>query len=193
MKKYLGLILLLALAACQSNNSYTISGTLPGNQYDGEYIFLTPLGNAPREKVDSLTISNGKFCFTGKTNTTEMYVIRVRPALRVKLQDLLIVKEQGNIIAKIGQPSFGGGTPLNDSLQSWKEQKMILDSLYFDLYEQYRKASEPDKTALKQKGDSLYSQIVDFNLGFIQRNKGNVVGEFVERMTGNPKQHKSNP
>ena len=42
-----------------------IEGTLPSVKYDGEWIYLVPMENAPG-RVDSVKITNASFSFSGQ-------------------------------------------------------------------------------------------------------------------------------
>ena len=102
--------------------------------------------------------------------------------LRINLQELLVVKEPGEIAVKIGSKSSAGGTALNDSIQQWKEKKAVADFLYEDLSHQYKMANEADQSVIKQKEDSLSVRIVKFHYNFVLHNLNNVVGKFVKKM-----------
>jgi len=177
-------ILLLLLLSCQTGSHYVITGQLPDKTYNGEKIYLVPLENAVKERVDSTIIADESFKFEGTLKTPEILIIRAKPVLRINLQELLVVKESGNIIVKIGNKSSAGGTALNDSLQQWKEKKAVADFLYEDMRHQYKMASEADKTVIKQKEDSLSARIVNFHYNFVLHNRNNVVGKFVKKMMG---------
>ena len=67
-----------------------IEGTLPSVKYDGEWIYLVPMENAPG-RVDSVKITNASFSFSGQGE--EMRVLRLRHLLRIYIQELLVVTE----------------------------------------------------------------------------------------------------
>ncbi|MCX6239642.1 MAG: DUF4369 domain-containing protein [Bacteroidia bacterium] len=123
-------ILLFILIGCRTDPQFVINGQLPDKTYDGEKIYLVPLENAVKERVDSTIIADGTFKFEGAIKTSEIYMIRAKPVLRYNLQELLVVKETGIITVKIGNKSSAGGTALNDSLQQWKEKKAVADFLF---------------------------------------------------------------
>ena len=57
---------LLHWASCgNSGQNYVIEGTLPSVKYDGEWIYLVPMENAPG-RVDSVKITNASFSFSGQ-------------------------------------------------------------------------------------------------------------------------------
>lgn len=177
-------LLLLILIGCKTDPQYVIKGQLPDKTYDGEKIYLVPLENATKERVDSTIIADGAFNFKGTTKTSEILIIRAKPVLRYNLQELLVVKEPGIITVIIGNKSSAGGTALNDSLQQWKEKKAVADFLYEDLRHQFKMANVADQALLKQKADSLNARIVDFHYNFVRNNRNNVVGKFVKKMMG---------
>lgn len=181
MRKYLIFFFMfcLAFASCKTESTYTIEGTLPNSNYDGEFIFLTPLVNATRERVDSTFISGGRFRFTGLAADSEMFVLRTRPILRFELQELLLVKEQGTTQVQIGSISSATGTPLNDSMQLWKDKLSSFDSLNYLLASQFEGADPDQKQKLITQSDSLKLEINRFNYQFVLNNQQNVVGKFV--------------
>jgi len=180
MRRYL--VFLLILSGCQSGGSYMIKGHLPDATSNGEWIYLVPLENASKERVDSVMIANETFQFEGSAESPEIYIIRTKPILRLTLQELLIVKEPGELIVKIGRNSSVNGTVLNDSLQQWKEKKMRTDFLNEELRQKYKIAGISEQALIKQKSDSLNSLIMDSHYNFIRNNKDNVVGQFVQKI-----------
>ena len=188
------LIFLLILAGCQSDTDLTIKGHLPDTSTDGAWIFLVPLENASKERVDSVMIANGAFQFKESAEVPEIYIIRAKPVLRLTLQELLVVKEPGELIVNIGKNSSAGGTVLNDSLQHWKETKMMADYLHEELWQKLKTADVAEQAVIKQKSDSLNARMVDFHYDFVRRNQDNIVGKFVNKMIGDsfsPEQKKS--
>ncbi|WP_340111733.1 DUF4369 domain-containing protein [Maribellus mangrovi] len=175
------LILALGFMSCNSNKEFEITGQLPDKSFDGEWIYLVPMVNAPVERVDSTTIRDGKFSFSGKVDLPEIYVIRAKPLLRISLQELLVVKEPGKLQVYIGKNSSVAGTALNDSLQQWKEQKQILDNQLFLLYKSQKQAGEKEKELVEDKISQLRTKRANYNFQFAKNNKDNVVGELVIR------------
>ena len=117
------LMALVMISGCQGEKKVSgncrISGTVVGEQYEGKRIFLVPLnGPATSETVDSVEIKDGKFEFT--TDTMQIYKVLLDYHYRLGTQPIIIVGEPGNVWVKIGDVSYSGGTPQNDSLQHWK-------------------------------------------------------------------------
>ena len=181
MKKIVLQLLFVALAftACTNHEEFIINGSLPDNSFDGEWIYLVPMVNAPVERVDSTTIKNGGFSFKKNVDSTEIYVIRARPYLRLSLQELLVVKEPGSIQAVLGENSSARGTALNDSLQQWKEQKQLFDSRQFTLHQNLRNADEDEKEQIRLMINDLRTEQIQYNFRFAGNNRDNVVGQMV--------------
>lgn len=174
--------ILLLLAACNNGERFTISGNLPDNTYDGEWLYLVPLVNAPIERVDSVIIKDGKFVFSGRVQEPEVFILRAKPFLRLSLQELLVVKESGDILATIGQRSSVTGTDHNDSLQNWKEQKELFD-IKTNLVEQvYYGGFQAQRDSVRPMMEKLLVDKNNFHFNFAKNNSENVVGQLVIRM-----------
>ena len=122
MKKALFLtaaLLAVLLASCNRSDQYRIHGRVTSNELEGIQVFLVPVGHEEPENVDSVKIHNHEFFFKG--NKHWMCTLRLDRHHRDKGQNLLLVTEPGDIYVTIGPDSHGGGTPLNDSLQVWKD------------------------------------------------------------------------
>ncbi|HZL11199.1 MAG TPA: DUF4369 domain-containing protein [Prolixibacteraceae bacterium] len=176
------IVFLFLLTACQNDLKYTITGQLQDSTFNGEWIYLVPLENTSKESVDSVMIANETFQFEGSAESPEIYIIRTKPILRLTLQELLVVKEHGELIVKIGKNSSVNGTALNDSLQQWKEKKMQADYLNEELRQKYKIADIAEQAVIKQKSDSLNARIIDFHFNFVRNNKDNIVGQFVQKI-----------
>lgn len=115
------------LAACTPTPKETdglchIHGTV-NERFEGKKIFLVPVnGPATMETVDSVVITNGKFAFQSEPG--EMKSIRIDFRYRIGVEDLLLVMEPGDVEVVIDTISNGKGTPMNDTLQGWKERTM---------------------------------------------------------------------
>lgn len=176
-------VFVLVLASCTSENNFRIDGQLPDNSFNNEWVYLVPLQNAPVERVDSTQIKNGKFIFEGKVNAPEVYIIRTRPLIRLSLQELLVVKEPGQIYAYLGKTGKTKGTVLNDSLQVWKEQKELFDVKKNLLQQRYSSANENEKERIKEQQLKLAKQKNAYHFNFAKNNQKNVVGAMVTRFT----------
>jgi len=128
MKKIITCIAIAtALVCCTSTPKETnelchIQGTV-NERFEGKKIFLVPVnGPATMETVDSVVIANGRFEF--RSEPGEMKSIRIDYRYRTGVEDLLLVMEPGEVEVIIDSISSGKGTPMNDTLQLWKERTM---------------------------------------------------------------------
>ncbi|WP_346854810.1 DUF4369 domain-containing protein [uncultured Draconibacterium sp.] len=176
------IFLLLVLFGCGSETNFQIEGKVPDNSYDGEWIYLVPLVNAPVERVDSTIIKNGAFTFEGYVELPEVYIIRTRPLYRLSLQELLVIKEPGLIHTYMAKNSITGGTALNDSLHHWKQEKQVFDEKLRLIQQSLQNSNEADSLILNQQLDSLKISKINFHYNFALNNKNNVVGQLLLRM-----------
>jgi hypothetical protein len=117
----------MMILSCSENKNYVIEGTFENEKYDGEYVFLLPLDGVMPRIIDSVQVKDRSFVFTGKADSAQMKIIRMRHLLRLDIQELLVVVEPGNIWVRLDTVSAAGGTPQNEKLQAWKEVKMQSD------------------------------------------------------------------
>lgn len=115
------------LTGCTSTPQKTegichIQGTI-NERFEGKKVFLVPVnGPATAETVDSIVVTNGKFEF--RSEPGEMKSIRIDYRYRIGVEELLLVMEPGEVEVIIDTISSGKGTPMNDTLQQWKERTM---------------------------------------------------------------------
>ncbi|RKD90645.1 uncharacterized protein DUF4369 [Mangrovibacterium diazotrophicum] len=183
---YPGLIFLILLlaAGCNSKFHYRIDGKFAEGQYDGEQIYLVPMVGATPDNVDSCTILGGAFHFEGKADSAQIYILRTRIALRVKIQETIVAKEEGKAWVALGDRSFVGGTPTNDSIQAWKVQKEKLDEEIYNLQIAKRQLTGPEGERATERLDSLITATRAFHLATAKRNEENTFGELLKNMLG---------
>ena len=144
-----------------------IHGTIP-EQYNDKRIFLVPLtGPQTAEYVDSIEIKDGRFEFT--TDTVMMAKILVDYHYRMGVQPLLVVTAPGDVQVVIDEESSATGTPLNDSLDKWKQATQAYNTQLTQL-RQKKKSSETD--SLRQAYKQLTRQMA-------ANVDGTVLGEFL--------------
>jgi len=183
MYKYFYPLLFLFLLACDNNNQLlSIEGTLPGTVYDGEFIYLVPFSGATLENIDSTYIKDGAFQFEKQVKQKEMMIIRTRPLLRLRLQELLVAIEPGILNVVIDSVSTSKGTPLNDSLQEWKEKKMQFEETRTVLRQMLRVADDDSKAELQVRMEQLLANYGESNYNFLQKNRDNIIGQFVYKI-----------
>lgn len=170
----------LLWAGCgDSRQKYRIEGTLPSVQYDGEWIYLVPMENAPG-RVDSVKIANASFAFSGQEE--EVKVLRMRPPLRLKIQELLVVTEPGMIRVKADSIGTVTGTPQNDALQRWKEDKEKKQAAYWFIRTGLKEATGEDSLGLVQMRDTLRMQEQERDFLLLKEQGTNTLGKFMQNI-----------
>ncbi|MDD4500559.1 MAG: hypothetical protein PHP15_09220, partial [Bacteroidales bacterium] len=77
------------------------------------------------------------------------------------------------------------GTPQNDALQSWKEFKAQTDRTLLMLQQMIDAATDDTvKTKLTSRRDQIVTDFNEYNRLFVKSNKGNALGDFVSKLTG---------
>lgn len=183
-KSFLLFMVGLLLFSCQGHPKFIIQGQMSDDTFDGEQMYLVPLFDATEDKVDSCTISQGKFQFEGTADSSQVFILRPKPILRINIQEALVVKEEGRIFVKMGQSSFVGGTSTNDSLQSWKIQKEARDQKIHNLQLADRNLSGSFKKAIDYQIDSLIIARKNYYFEAAKRNQDNALGQMILKMLG---------
>jgi hypothetical protein len=186
MKKILYLLVALCLLSCQDKPLFTIEGTLPSHKYDGEWIYLVPMVGANHHTVDSVKVKNGAFTFKG--DEEKMCILRMRPLLRLELQELLVVTEKGRIKVSIGTNSVGGGTPQNNALQVWKNQQLkYINTMVLANKMRQKKCSKLDSAIISSKIDSLHKaemkESMKLSVALMKEQGDNTLGRFIYEQT----------
>ncbi len=126
----------LALTACGQDPVCHIHGTLPSDKWDGQYIFFVPQYDKNIIGVDSTKIVGHEFDF--ETTKQALYDIRLSWRTRYGIQNLLMATEPGLVSVTLDSISHGGGAPINDSLEAWKERKIAFNETSHALAVAYR-------------------------------------------------------
>ena len=142
-------------------------------------MYLTPMENA-RGRIDSVKISNASFTFTGSGE--EMRVLRLRPILRLKIQELLVVTEPGQITVKADSIGSATGTPQNNALQEWKEMREKKLAAYGQLRRELKASVGTDSLLLVQRLKDLSNEERTYNFHFLCRLGHNTLGLFMQEM-----------
>ena len=179
MKKLL-LLFFICFPACSENYSF-IEGQLPNASYDNEWIYLVPFEGASKKTVDSTLIRKAGFRFKLKPEKqNQIYILRVRPVLRLELQEILVVSEPGTVHVSLDLRSSASGTPLNETLQEWKEKKHSSDSILYSLRRKYREVSnETGKALLLSQIEELDKEYRTYSDSLAEMNKDNPVGQLI--------------
>lgn len=181
MKRFLNIALgawtVMVLVACST--SYNISGTSMQSFYDGDMVYLRPLGGEDTRAVDSCKILHGKFTMSGAVDS----VMCVRMFFGTSGDNIPIILEEGNIrVIDLNNAMKVEGTPLNDKFYAFMTER---DSLLFLLQELPRKEStmildgyDHDEIlrVLGEEEGSLRMAIDRLETDFVTANYDNVLG-----------------
>jgi len=168
-----------------------IEGRLPSDGFDNERVYLVPFKGASSKTVDSTLIRNGSFRFKLKpAKQNQIFIVRVKPILRLELQEILVVSEPGTIQVNLDFRSSSSGTPLNQTLQEWKEKKYVSDSTIHSFRRKYQKEiDETEKALIQSKVEEISKEYRNYADSLVEINKDNPVGELIGSLFDNGEQH----
>lgn len=170
-KELITSVLLLFMVSC-NKPTFEIKGQLPDSKYDGEWVFLVPMEKHTVKDVDSVLIKNNSFVFKG--NIERVAVIRMRMALRLRFQELLVVTEPGQINVQLDSISSAMGTPQNNALQKWKDYRQETSSKL--MLERKERNIKPYETFCD---DKIKRESYEFNYKLLKEMGNNTLGNFL--------------
>lgn len=170
-------ILFLQFVSC-SHDRFTVEGSVTDPLFAGEKVYLVALDGPVSRQVDSTRVKRGTFSFSLTADSMEVRILRIAPKFPATIQDLVVIAEKGTLTATLGTVSRGGGTPLNDRLQRWKDNKELHDSTLWNIYRQkemtgFSPATGDSLTAL---ADSVRQRFHTFNVSYLEQNLHNGIG-----------------
>ncbi|MCI5982123.1 MAG: DUF4369 domain-containing protein [Marinilabiliaceae bacterium] len=177
-----GAMCLMALSGCVHDDSYVIEGTLYGGRnFEDQTIYLVPFAGASADNIDSAIVHDSHFRFSGIATKDDICIIRMRPMMRLFIEELIIVREPGHIYTRLSQTSEAAGTPLNDSLQAWRNFKLHQDSLVKVLKKEVKRATPERAAEIATLQDSIRSVFYKQTQVSASYNSDNAFGEFLNR------------
>lgn len=168
------IILMLGIISCTNYpSSYTIQGTLPDGNFDGETIYM--LRYDDNTFVDSAVVSGRDFVFEGVADTPEYCRIQ---AGRLYYANLIL--ENGEIVVDFNNHTASSTTPLNKQQNQMVEEAEKLDMEFTRKGEELKATvSDPEQfeelmtdyyeTHLRKEYAKLYKS-------YFYANRDNVVG-----------------
>lgn len=174
MRLILSIILSSVSIVLFGQNSLTVKGTFPNDNYKGQSVYLNEFDDSFKYVVlDSCVVSDNR-TFELKTKLTDnkpkVGLVMV-PKIDPEIQPMsFIVIEQGTIKMTLGEDSKISGTAGNDEFQKFfTAQNDIIRQLY-----ELRESGTPDNT----KYLSLMSDLRKSLYTYVDKNIDNRVGEF---------------
>lgn len=187
----LGLILIFSCNP--SSDGYTINGSLRGDLEDGTQVFLKKIGdnNQPIE-VDTTTVTEGNFEFTGASEKPELHYIFVDKAQGYTA----IILENGGIDFNASIDSLGfaeiGGTPQNDYFSNYMEESRKISlqakSIQEDLQRATTSGGSPESiAALQDEMRELTEEYQGFEVKFVEENPNALISALLLERAANTK------
>ena len=180
MKKVFNAMVMLTavmLGACST--SYNITGTSLQSFYDGDMVYLRPLGGEDTRAVDSCKILHGSFAMSGPVDS----VMCVRMFFGNSGDNIPVILEEGTIkVIDLNNAMKVEGTPLNDKFYAFMMKR---DSLMFLLQDLPRRESSmildgyDHDEILRQLGEeegALRMEVDKLETDFVTENYDNVLG-----------------
>ncbi|NNE75491.1 MAG: AhpC/TSA family protein [Pricia sp.] len=160
----------MGLLACnQKPEGYTFQGTLTGDVEDGTDVYLRVVGenNQPVD-IDTTTVENGKFVFTGQADTPEMHYVFVDKIMGYTA----VILENGEISLTAQKDSLGyaeiEGTPQNEVFSDYMDRSKEFTQQSQSIQEDMQRADEATANALRDEMNELQEEYKNFELGFIK-------------------------
>ena len=186
MKTKTLLALLIALAAGSSctnpTSSYTVTGSIPDTAFNGKTIYIYNRDN--NQTMDSTTIENGVFSFTGKIDTAVLCFTQIG---RDYYTNFML--ENGEIKLNMEKPNTPSGTPLNDIFRSYIQAEDSLNNLYQVKAEEIQKQATDQEKAQELFNDYFTNEwkpaYLAMKAGFVKNNQDNYIGAFALQSMAN--------
>jgi len=184
MKKvFLLLTVAVILISCggKNKNQFTISGIIQG--VDSGLVYLQKTDAGVWTKIDSASITGGKFTFKGMVATPEMWYLTIEE----KQLNFPFFIENSKIELTVYpdsiEKSVVNGSESNAVYKNYTSQKEVLDQKMNDLYTEYKKAREVNDTALMNKMDAAFTAVDEelkkLIVNFTKTNPASVVSPYL--------------
>lgn len=164
------LVAVLVLASCtQKPEGFTLNGNLKGDIAEGTQVFLKKIGdnNQPVE-VDTTTVTNGAFTFTGEAAIPELHYIFLDKAPGYTA----VILENGTIEYSAQKDSLGfaeiKGTPQNETFSDFMEKSRKLSMQGQSIQKDMQNATGEAALALQDEMKELQEEYKQFELTYIK-------------------------
>ncbi|WP_010516680.1 TlpA disulfide reductase family protein [Croceivirga radicis] len=187
MKKILSIFSLgLLVFSCSTKpEGYTISGTLTGEVKNGTQVFLKTTDSLMRGlvEIDTATVENGTFTFTGTADSPQMYYLFF-DGLRGNTP---IVLENGSISFEAQKDSLGyadvSGTEQNEIFMKYMDESRKMGEMSQSMNEEFKKANAARDTAiiksLREEYMELQEKAKTFELDFVKANPNGLISALI--------------
>ncbi len=194
MKKVLlALGIVVTLMACnKSSKEFTVNGNITGDLENGTKVFLKKVGdqNQPID-IDTTTIENGKFTFSGPADQPEIHYIFID-----KIRgNIPFVLEKGTIALTAQKDSLNfaklEGTEQNDAFAEYISGSRKISEKAMHINEDMRKASMSKDSvtmaSLREEYFELQEEAQSFEAAYVKEHPNALISALIiERMISDP-------
>lgn len=186
MKKIIvSLCALTAVIACNKNpEGFNLDGEISGDLENGTKVYLK-MANEQNQlvDVDTTTVENGKFSFSGAADLPELHYIYI-DQLRGNIP---FVVEKGEIELTVQKDSLNNaqitGTPQNEYFSEFVKGSKALSSRAMSINEDMRKASanndEGTMVSLRDEYFELQEEAKNFELDYVKKNPNSLISVLI--------------
>ncbi|MDH6309879.1 thiol-disulfide isomerase/thioredoxin [Dysgonomonas sp. PFB1-18] len=186
MKKIILFLSAIAILAtsCGEKDAFTIKGTLPGGEWDGQQVYLQTLDGEWKDRVniDTANIVDGTFIFKGlaKEGPIMHYVVLNDDSEKMN-RPVSVVVEPGEIEVTLDTISTVRGTPINNAYQALMLKADDISAEMRVIAEKARKdtANSELLASLEKEYDEKNNLITSGTYDFVKSNVKNQVGAYI--------------
>ncbi|WP_228236029.1 TlpA disulfide reductase family protein [Allomuricauda sp. M10] len=186
MKKIVAIVLgVLVLASCSSkSDGYTVSGTISGEPENGLKIFLKTTDSLNQLiDIDTTTVENGVFTFTGAQSEPKLHYIFVDQVRG----NVPVVLENGDIEVEFQKDSIAfakiKGTEQNDMFMDFLTESRKLSERAMSMQNDMRMAAQKQDTAtvtaLREEFIEFQEEAKNFNVNYAKENPGALISVLI--------------
>ena len=184
MKKILFLSAIAVLfAACQNKSEYTVQGTITGEEFEGQQVYLEKWADSIMVPVDSAIIIDGKFTIKGKTSSPILSFMTI-DGERSNVCTMLMV-EPGTVNVTYDSSFHISGSSINSDFTDYNAKQESLNTQIRAISQQYNVATSEGtmNEELDEKLKSDFNEKVDesksLTFDFIKSNIDNELGQYL--------------
>lgn len=186
LKKLTTLFIVVLVASCGTTpEGYVVNGELRGDLENGTQVFLKTTDSVSRGlvEVDTTTIENGAFTFTGKNAIPKMYYLffdGVRGSAPIILENGTI-----SFMAQKDSLAFSmlKGTEQNEMFMTYLEESRRLSSMSRSMNEDFGRARAEKDTAMMESLRTEYLELQDkaknYEIEFVKENPNALIAALI--------------
>ncbi|MDU8886829.1 TlpA disulfide reductase family protein [Yeosuana sp. MJ-SS3] len=182
LKKIILVCFAILAISCNKEKNYTISASLEGVE-DGRQVLLNIVDENKLTAIDTTTVLNNAFTFTGTVETPDVYFISI-DQIRNNFPFIL---ENDKISLTMYKDSINAsvieGTKENDLLQEYSKKVNSIGKEIMELRKENVEAQKANDTAwmnsLKGEYEALVKKGEEFDTQFIKDNNSSLMGLFI--------------